>query len=1050
MRVITLLASSVLFAACLPAAPARGASTDAEWARENIKAGRYADAVKSLEKAVADAKDGEKAGLRLELARLYLLVGRYDDVPKLFEKTEKPGVDELVLAGRAHMARGRYEKAEEALGRAFRDSKLASAAARTELIDLWTLTGRRDEAELSRTWFFQNYKKISKIRYGRLNREKKETEEVKDAGEMVALARAMAPRDPQGAINAYTRAEQLNAEKKVAEAEPYVRSFFLFMDRFSWNEATAELRRAVKVSKTHPEVQLCVAYYQWSRKKNAEAAEKALKSALEINPNLIPARVMMAHLHLFDDEHEEARKELDAALKVNPKDLDALSSLAAWYYDNGEKEKFEETCAQVLKLNPHYADLYNTIAGACERKRQFPQAHKFYLKAIEIDPEHWRGYYGAGMALARRGEDAAGKKLLEKSFKLNKYNLFCRNMLVVLDKLVPPEGYKSQFDSVKTDHFLIFAPKKDAAFLLPYYARCLEEAYARFREKYKFTPENPTVVEVFSDHGQFSARTTGLPLIGADGACFGKLITLDSPRVWQAGTVGKFNWATVAEHELMHVFSLQITDYRIPRWLTEGLSVFEEEVPRIELDALFASAVRNSRLIKVKDLNRQMTRPTARMNPLLAYYQARRIVEHVYAKHGTAGMEKLLAQCRSGKKIEEAIPAALGSSMEEFEKEVLEHQKKFAAEVVRYSGAPDKATFTKLQLEVKESPDDPAKAAALASAFLQGKKPNYEAAAKYARQAISKGETGPGVARGHAVLGFIAFRRDKKYRRARAYFEKALAADPENVAAHLYLGVCLGKEGVSEKAAEHLIKAKRMSRRNIGEVNAYEELYKVYRDMEKEEEALAVMRERVAVDKKGFDKAIRLAKLAIGRKNYQLAAWAAYQAVKVDPFRVEAHLVWGEAAEKLGDLATAEREWRLAVLADAASADAKIGWARTLLAKGNKPGAKWAALEARALEPDRPDIKSLLEAIGPVDPKKPDEAERPPSEEELKLIKGLTGEPGEATKGLDELLEKPKKPDEPEKKPEEKPKTPADPGKETPLKELEKVDACAPPRRLVA
>ncbi len=1047
MRAITLLALSILFGFGLLAGPAMGASADVEWARENIKAGRYADAAKRLETALTGAKDEEKAALRLELGRLYLLLGRYDDVPRLFEKIEKPSTDELLLAGRAHAARGRYEKAEEVLGQAFRDSKLTSAAARTELIDLWTLTGRRDEAELSRTWFFQNYKKISKIRYGRVNKEKKEPEEVKDAAEMVALARAMAPRDPQGAINAYTRAEQINAEKKAAEAEPYVQSFFLFMDRFSWNEATAELGRAVKVAKTDPEVQLCTAYYHWSRKKDAEAAEKALKAALEINPNLIRAHIMMADLHLFDDEYEEARKEIDAALKVNPKDLEALSTLAAWYYDSGEKKKFEETCSQVLKFNPHYADLYNTIAGACERKRQFPQAHKFYLKAIEIDPEHWRGYYGAGMALARRGQDAEGKKLLEKSFKLNKFNLFCRNMLVVLDKLIPPEGYKSQFNAVKTEHFVIFAPRKDAAFLLPYYSRCLEEAYAKFKEKYKFTPENPTIVEVFSDHGQFSARTTGLPLIGADGACFGKLITLDSPRVWQAGTVGQFNWATVAEHELMHTFSLQITNYRIPRWLTEGLSVFEEGVPRIELDPLFASAVANSRLIKVQDLNRQMTRPTARMNPLLAYYQARRIVEFVYAKHGMPGMEKLLAECRSGKKIEEAVPAALGSTMEQFEKEVLEHQKKFAAEVVRYSGAPDKATFTKLQLEVKENPDDPAKAAALASAFLQGKKPNYEAAARYARQAVGKGETGAGVARGHAVLGFIAFRRDKKYRRARAYFEKALAADPENVAAHLYLGVCLGKEGISDKAAEHLKKAKSMSPRNIGEVNAYEELYKVYRDMEKEHEALEIMRERVAVDKKGFDKAVRLGKLAIGRKDYKLAAWAAYQAVKVDPFRIEPHMVWGEAAEKLGDLATAEREWRLAATADAASADAKVGWARTLLAKGDKPGAKWAALEARALEPERPDIKSLLEAIGSVDPKKPVDDTKPLSEEELKLIKDLTGQPGEASKELDKLLEKPK---EPEKKPEPKPEPKADPTKDAPLKELEKVDACAPPRRHAA
>jgi tetratricopeptide (TPR) repeat protein len=1011
-------------------APALAGSADMDWARENWKAGRYEDAIKRLKAVLAGKVEAEKPAARTFLAEAMLLTGKYDQVAGVFKGVEKPGYLELVLSARAHIARGRYDEAEEVLGKALSADKTRTALARAELIALWAATGRRDEAELCRTWFVRNYKKISKIRYGRVVKATGKTEEVVDPRELIAISRALSKTDPQGAINALTVAQQ----KDKTNVIPYVESFVLFMDKYAWAYAQKELGAVLRINKKHPRVQVAAAYYHWARKKNAEAAEKALKAALKVNPNLIPARVMMAHLHLFDDEYAKARAQLDAALKVNPRDLDALSTLAAYYYDTRDEKKFKATCKQVLKLNSTYADLYNTIAGACERKRQFPQAHKFYKQAIKIDPHAWRAYYGAGMALVRRGEDVDGKKLLEEAFKKNKYNLFCRNMLVVLDKLVPPAGHEAQFEGLTTEHFVIYAPTKDAPFLLPYYARCLEEAYARFHKKYKFAPENPTVVEVFSNHGQFSARTTGLPQIGADGACFGKLITLDSARVWQAGTIPKFNWATVAEHELMHVFSLQITNYRIPRWLTEGLSVFEEQVPRLELDKLFASAVRTGRLIKVKDLNRQMTRPTARMNPLLAYYQARRIVEFIYQEHGMPGMEKLLAECREGRKIEKAIPSALGCSFEEFEAKVLAHQKKFAAEKVRLAGAVDRATLTKIKVEAAESPDDPAKLAALAYAYLQGKKPNWKKALQYARQAVSKGQKGSGVARGYVVLGTAAFEKDRKYRRARAYFSKALAADSESAAANLYLGVCLGKEGKSPEAISYLLKAKKLAPRNIAKVNAYEELYKVYRDMDKDDAALESMRQRVAVDKKGYAVAVRLGKLALGRKKWKLAAWAAYQAIKVDPFKADPHKIWGEAAEGFKDYKIAAREWRLASMVDATSADVKLGWARALLGQGREPEAMWAATEAKALEPDQPDIVEFVKKLGDVEARKPKETKRPLTAREKRLLKTLTKGTEETTGKVKELIEKPA----PAKKPDGK------------LKELEKVDACVGRTRLVA
>ena len=73
---------------------------------------------------------------------------------------------------------------------------------------------------------------------------------------------------------------------------------------------------------------------------------------------------------------------------------------------------------------------------------------------------------------------------------------------------------------------------------------------------------------MFPKHDDFAVRTVGLPgMIGALGACFGRVVTLDSPK---ARPPGDFNWAPTLWHELAHVITLQLSKQRVPRWLTEG------------------------------------------------------------------------------------------------------------------------------------------------------------------------------------------------------------------------------------------------------------------------------------------------------------------------------------------------------------------------------------------------------------------------------------------------------------------------------------------------
>ena len=110
-------------------------------------------------------------------------------------------------------------------------------------------------------------------------------------------------------------------------------------------------------------------------------------------------------------------------------------------------------------------------------------------------------------------------------------------------------------------------------------------------------------------------------MIGALGACFGRVVTMDSPR---ARPPGEFNWGVTLWHEMAHVITLQLSDQRVPRWLTEGISVFEEKRARPEwgreMDLPFARALDRGQVLSLKDLNsgfKQSGNDLARLLPVL-------------------------------------------------------------------------------------------------------------------------------------------------------------------------------------------------------------------------------------------------------------------------------------------------------------------------------------------------------------------------------------------------------------------------------------------------
>ena len=286
------------------------------------------------------------------------------------------------------------------------------------------------------------------------------------------------------------------------------------------------------------------------------------------------------------------------------------------------------------------------------RSYRFEEAVVLSRKALEIDPNDVRTLSALGVQLLRTGDEAEARQVLEKSFAIDKFDKTTFNLLTMLDSL-------DKFDTITDGNIVFKSHPSETAVMREYVAPLAQQALATFSEKYKFTPKGPILIEMFPKHDDFAVRTVGLPgMIGALGACFGRVVTLDSPK---ARPPGDFNWAPTLWHELAHVMTLQLSKQRVPRWLTEGISTYEEKLGSPawgrEGELSFAAAYGLDEHMTVRELNAAFQDPE---KISLAYYEASILTEHIVGKYGMDALRKLLVTYGEGLEGEAALKAGLG------------------------------------------------------------------------------------------------------------------------------------------------------------------------------------------------------------------------------------------------------------------------------------------------------------------------------------------------------------------------------------------------------
>src|SRR5216684_233218 len=552
------------------------------------------------------------AGSPLQAAMRAFIEGRYDEVASLTASLDQQDPNVAALNGRAEIARGKYE---EAIARLRPIAQRAPASEAALQLGLLLHTLRRSEATaiLAR---------------------------VADAapparGGDVAQALARSAR----ALWALGRFQEANnAYRDASAAAPKDAAINtawgdLFLEKYKPDEAMKSYQMALEADpKWEP------AILGSARAIASEDPPQALalaRQALAINPSDVDAYLVVASEAAGDARHhDEARQALQKALAVNPSSLGTHALMAALAYVEDKDAEYQAEIAKALAIAPGYSEAYRVVAELTAQNYRFDEAVAVARRGLEIEPDNAQLLSDLSLDLLRTGDEAGARQALSRSLSIDDFDDKVRpNLEKMMDRL-------DKFVTVKDGDITLRMSADEAPIMRDDVMALAHKALDTLAKRYDFTPKGPFLIEVFPKHEDFAVRIAGLPgMIGALGACFGRVVSLDSPR---SPITGPFQWEATLWHELAHVITLQMSNQRIPRWLTEGISVYEQKMARPEWarvqDMEFAGAIGQNEVIKLKDLNDSFQNPKLIS---IAYFQASLLVDHLVQTFGDAGLHKL-------------------------------------------------------------------------------------------------------------------------------------------------------------------------------------------------------------------------------------------------------------------------------------------------------------------------------------------------------------------------------------------------------------------------
>ena len=673
-------------------------------------------------------------------------------------------------------------------------------------------------------------------------------------------------------------------------------------------------------SRTSREPWLAIGQLALNKNDDALAADN-FKAALELFPDDPDFTSGLARA-LASTDRQAAMAGIDAALKANPKHVPSLLFQVDGLIDAEQYDAAIELIDRIHSTDPLepeawaykavIAHLSNDLRGeviyrdkALARWSRNPKVDHLIGRKLS---QHYRFREGAAYQrrslalksnfapaqrqladdLLRLGEESEGWKVAHAAYDSDSYNVATYNLLELHDEL-------GKFTTLQDDSFTLRMEADESKLYGTEVLALLHQAKQTLGKKYGLELNDRITVEVFPNEDDFAVRTFGMPAVsGYLGVCFGRVITANSPA---SRRENPSNWEAVLWHEFCHVVTLELTQNRIPRWLSEGISVYEElqQNPAWgqQMDPRYREHILNGGLTPLGELSSAFMRPESGWHLQFAYFESALAVDFLVQNFGIESLRDVLMDLKAGLPVNVALDRRC-DSLSDLETHFAEFAKKQAESL-----APD----------------------------VDWSKPNIE------ELLAGEGVTLEGWVKEHP----------KNFAGLMALAEQELLGD---------------KWAAAEQTLLQLI---RLYPSYIGGDNAYERLAVVYQKLDRKDDERRILEQFAAISDDTVSANLRLLELQTEAADWSALEQTAIRLFAIDPLLRQSHLSLAVVAEKLDRPAVAATALsRLLLLEPDDPADIHYRLAMTLHAQGQLEEAKRQTLMALEEAPRFRDAHRLL------------------------------------------------------------------------------------------
>ena len=574
--------------------------------------------------------------ISLSETRQLLRQGEYSEVIEAVNNSDETSYtrkqDWIVLKCKAQLATGQYADAkltaEEGLKAQSYSIRVREVAA--EALEYNQEESRADElrTEIGELW------QRSSWRY-------------RDAADMMVVARTMLADDvdPKVVLDRFYKPaskqfpEEAQIEIEIAE---------LAISKNDYQLAAKHFRNAIKLNDEDPASHFGLA--RAFRPSNAEVASKSLDRAVELCPQHIGANLIQIEQHISSEAYDEAEKSIQKVLAVNPHHPEAWAYRAVLAHLDSKHSEEGRCRSEALKHWKSNPKVDHLIGLQLSRKYRFTESVEYQRRALVIDKRYVPAKIQLAHDLLRLGQELEGWKLAEEVFDADQYNVVANNLVALRDNL-------GKFATLEEDGYVVRMSQSEAAIYGRQVLDLLIDAEATLATKYQVKIQKPVFIEIFPRQQDFAIRTFSMPGgAGFLGVCFGRVITMNSPAAQGASLT---NWKSVLWHEFCHVVTLQKTKNKMPRWLSEGISVYEEQLADSgwgdRMSPSYREMILGEDLTPVSKLSSAFLQAKTSMHLQFAYFESSLVVRFMIEKFGEESVVGVLNSLGKGVPINDAI-----------------------------------------------------------------------------------------------------------------------------------------------------------------------------------------------------------------------------------------------------------------------------------------------------------------------------------------------------------------------------------------------------------